>query len=225
MRRSLRNLTLLGLMLTTSALTFWMQPRKSLADTRPAVDLASMVPAAFGEWVELPNATAEIIDPQQQQSLEKLYSQTLSRTYANRQGYRVMLSLVYGKTQRGNQQLHHPEICYPAQGFQVLSNRTAQLETPYGVIPVRRLETRLSAARVEPVTYWALVGEQVVLGSVRRKLVEMRHGVRGYTVDGLLFRVSSVDIVATHAFDQHHHFVSQLLEALSRSDRHRLAGL
>jgi EpsI family protein len=202
-----------------------MQPRQLLADTRPAMDLALMVPAAFGEWVELPNATAQIIDPQQQQSLDNLYSQTLSRTYANRQGYRVMLSLVYGKTQRGSQQLHHPEICYPAQGFQVLSNRIAELDTPYGVIPVRRLETRLSAARVEPVTYWALVGEEVVLGSVRRKLVEMRHGVRGYTVDGLLFRVSSVDTVSSRAFDLQDRFVSQLLIAISSSDRLRLAGL
>lgn len=173
----------------------------------------------------MPYATAQIIDPQQQQSLDQLYSQTLSRTYANRQGYRVMLSVVYGKTQRGDQQLHHPEICYPAQGFQVLSNRTAVLDTPYGVIPVRRLETRLSAARVEPVTYWALVGEEVVLGSVRRKLVEMRHGVRGYTVDGLLFRVSSVDIVSARAFELQDRFVSQLLVALSSSERLRLAGL
>lgn len=225
MRRSIRNLTLLGLMLSTAALTFWLQPRLSLADMRPAVDLASMMPAAFGDWIELPNAAAEIIDPQQQQSLDKLYSQTLSRTYANRQGYRVMLSLVYGKTQRGVQQLHHPEICYPAQGFQVLSNRTARLDTSFGVIPVRRLETRLNAARVEPVTYWALVGDQVVLGSVRRKLVEVRHGLRGYTVDGLLFRISSVDIVSERAFDQHHQFVAQLLTALSQSDRQRLAGL
>lgn len=225
MQRPTRNLTLLGLMLSTAALTFWMHPRQLLADTRPAMDLASMVPAAFGEWVELPNATAQIIDPQLQQSLENLYSQTLSRTYANRQGYRVMLSMVYGKTQRGSQQLHHPEICYPAQGFQVLSNRTAELDTPYGVIPVRRLETRLSAARVEPVTYWALVGEEVVLGSVRRKLVEMRHGVRGYTVDGLLFRVSSVDIVSARAFDLQDRFVSQLMVAISRDDRLRLAGL
>jgi EpsI family protein len=225
MRRSIRNLTLLGLMLSTAALTFWLQPRLSLADMRPAVDLASMMPATFGDWIELPNAAAEILDPQQQQSLDKLYSQTLSRTYANRQGYRVMLSLVYGKTQRGVQQLHHPEICYPAQGFQVLSNRTAQLDTSFGVIPVRRLETRLNAARVEPVTYWALVGDQVVLGSVRRKLVEVRHGLRGYTVDGLLFRISSVDIVSERAFDQHHQFVTQLLAALSNSDRHRLAGL
>jgi hypothetical protein len=69
MQRSIRNLTLMGLMLTTSALTFCLQPRKLLADTRPAVDLESMVPLAFGEWVELPNATAQIIDPQQQQSL------------------------------------------------------------------------------------------------------------------------------------------------------------
>jgi hypothetical protein len=60
---------------------------------------------------------------------------------------------------------------------------------------------------------------------VRRKLVEMRHGVRGYTVDGLLFRVSSVDTVSSRAFDLQDRFVSQLLIAISSSDRLRLAGL
>jgi EpsI family protein len=225
MRAPIRGLILLTIMAATASLTVLMRPSKSAADLHAPVILDVLVPQVFGNWKELPNATAQIIDPQQQQSLQKLYSQTLSRTYTNPQGYRIMLSLVYGKTQRGDLQLHHPEICYPAQGFEVLSNRTAQLPTRYGSIPVRRLETKLSAERIEPVTYWAIVGDQIVLDSVHRKAVELRYGLRGYTVDGMLFRVSSVDAGSERAFDQQALFVTQLLGVLTVENRRILAGV
>ena len=225
MRTLSRSLALLAMMVATAGLTLLLRPGHSAADAHAPVLLDALVPQAFGEWRELPNATAQIIDPQQQQSMERLYSQTLSRTYANPQGYRIMLSLVYGKTQRGNLQLHHPEICYPAQGFEVLSNRTAQLTTPYGTIPVRQLETQFSTERIEPVTYWAMVGDQVVLGSLQRKMVELRYGLRGYTVDGMLFRVSSIDAGSARAFAQQAHFITQLLGVLSPGDRRVLAGI
>jgi EpsI family protein len=213
------------IMVGAACLTAFIHPDKSAADLRAPVVLEQLVPQTFGDWKELTNATAQIIDPQQQQSLEKVYSQTISRTYINPQGYRIMLSLVYGKTQRGDLQLHHPEICYPAQGFEVISNRTGQLPTDYGPIPVRRLETKLSAERIEPVTYWAMVGDQIVLGSLQRKAVELRYGLRGYTVDGLLFRISSIDAGTERAFTQQTLFVSQLLSALSPDSRRVLAGV
>lgn len=225
MHPSSRSLVLLALMLVAACAAALLRPTVSVADQRPPIELHSMVPSRFGDWKELPNTLTQIIDPQQQQALERLYSQTLSRTYANKEGYRVMLSMVYGKTQRGNLQLHHPEICYPAQGFEVLSNRTAQLATPFGPVPVRHLETRLNPERVEPLTYWAMVGDQVVLGSAQRKMVELRHGLRGQIADGLLFRVSSVDKNSNNAFIQQAQFVSMLLQALSADDRHFLAGV
>jgi EpsI family protein len=220
-----KSLVLLMIMVGAACLTAFTHPDKSAADLRAPVVLEQLVPQNFGDWKELTYATAQIIDPQQQQSLGKVYSQTISRTYINPQGYRIMLSLVYGKTQRGDLQLHHPEICYPAQGFEVISNRTGQLPTAYGAIPVRRLETKLSAERIEPVTYWAMVGDQIVLGSIQRKAVELRYGLRGYTVDGLLFRISSIDAGTERAFTQQTLFVSQLLSALSPDSRRVLAGV
>ncbi|MEY4345951.1 MAG: exosortase-associated EpsI family protein [Pseudomonadota bacterium] len=220
-----KSLLLFLIMVGAACLTVFIRPYKSAADLHMPVVLEQLVPSAFGDWKELAFTTTQIIDPQQQQSLEKVYSQTLSRTYTNPQGYRIMLSLVYGKTQRGDLQLHHPEICYPAQGFEVISNHTAQLSTAYGPIPVRRLETKLSAERIEPVTYWAMVGDQIVLGSMQRKAVELRYGLRGYTVDGLLFRISSIDAGTDRAFSQQTLFVSQLLSALSPGNRRILAGV
>ncbi|MDT8992591.1 EpsI family protein [Curvibacter sp. APW13] len=202
-----------------------LQPRLNISDRRPEVILAELIPTNIHGWTLLPDATAQVIDPQQQQTIERTYSQTLSRTYVNQQGYRIMLSVVYGKTQRGNLQLHHPEICYPAQGFEVLTNTTSVFSTPMGTIPVRQLQTRLSASRVEPVSYWAMVGDEVVLGSAQRKLVEIRHGLSGFTTDGLLFRISSIDSNTPRAFERQQNFVQQMLYAMPKDARRQLAGV
>jgi EpsI family protein len=215
----------MGLMVLSAGLAVALHPTVNLADIRPPIDLKAVVPTAFGNWHEQLNFTAQIINPQQEQKLTKTYSATLARTYINTQGYRVMLSVAYGKNQRGDLQLHHPELCYPAQGFQVLSNHNGQLVTPMGAIPVRRLETRLNSDRNEPITYWATIGEHIALGSVRRKIAEMRYGFQGQVADGLLFRVSSIDTDSTAAFEQQRVFVAALLEALSPHDRRRIADL
>lgn len=220
-----KSIILLVLMLVSASLAVALRPTISLASLRPPLDLGALIPTAFDDWRQLGDTSAQIINPQLLRKLDMAYSQTLSRTYINSHGYRIMLSLAYGKTQRGDLQLHHPELCYPAQGFEILSNQTGQLNTPFGALPVRRLSTQQSRARQEPVTYWATIGEKVVLGSVQRKVAEMQYGLRGQVADGLLFRVSSIDPNTNAAFDQQTAFISVLLEALSLSGRHRVSGM
>lgn len=220
-----RNVLLFALMLSAAGLTQALHPTQQVADQRAPMDLASIIPGTLAGWREDTQSAAQIVDPQQLELIDVTYSQTLTRSYVDANGYRIMLSIAYGKTQRGNLQLHHPELCYPAQGFAVNSNRTGELATPYGAIPVRRLETQLNRDRSEPVTYWAMIGDQVALGSFDRKLVEMRHGLRGNILDGLLFRVSSVDNNSEAAFALQASFVADLLGALSPADRQRIAGI
>lgn len=220
-----RNLVLLALMLTTAGVTLAVHPSQLLADSRAPLDLASMIPSTLGGWQEDTRSAAQIVDPQQLEVIDAAYSQVLSRSYVNASGYRIMLSIAYGKTQRGNLQLHHPELCYPGQGFAVNANRTGKLATPYGEIPVRRLETQQNRDRSEPVTYWAMIGDEVALGSFARKLVEVRHGLQGQILDGLLFRVSSIDRNPEAAFALQASFVAELLGALTPADRRRLSGL
>lgn len=59
------------------------------------------------------------ITPELANNLDKLYSQTLTRTYINNDGYRIMLSVAYGENQLSSDvtQVHRPEFCYVAQGF------------------------------------------------------------------------------------------------------------
>jgi EpsI family protein len=200
------------------------RPTPKPAGTAPRYILEDTVPRQFGDWHALPDLAVQVVNPQTKEMLDRLYSQILTRTYANAQGYRVMLSLAYGDEQRGDLQAHKPEVCYPAQGFKLHSNEPAEISTPYGGIAARHLSTSLGP-RKEPVTYWFTMGDHAVGSKFEQRLVEIRLGLTGEVPDGLLFRVSSIDESPERAFQMHQAFVNDLLKAVSARDRVRLSGL
>lgn len=213
------------LMTSAAAIATVMTPTRRIVDTLPKLDIEAAIPQRFGDWQVDARSGGGVVNPQQTELLNQLYSQIVSRTYVNSEGYRIMLSIAYGEDQRDGNQLHYPEVCYPAQGFQVTSNRKATLETSLGVIPVKRLESHLSRQRFEPITYWTTIGNQALTGGTTKKLAEMKYGLRGEIPDGLLFRISSIDRDSADAFAKQAQFVEQLLPALSPDVRVRLAGL
>jgi EpsI family protein len=213
------------LMTSAAAIATVMTPTHKIVDSLPRLDLEASIPKQFGDWRLDDRGSGGVVNPQQTELLNKLYSQILSRTYVNAQGYRVMLSIAYGEDQRDGNQLHYPEVCYPAQGFQLSSKVAGVLSTPMGNIPVKRLETNLSQQRYEPIIYWTTVGDKAVTGGTAKKIAEMRYGLRGEIPDGLLFRVSSIDRDSTAAFALQEQFIEALLPALSAEVRSRVAGL
>jgi len=217
-------ITMATLMCAASVVAYVAKPSVRAVSPVAAIQLESAIPKQFGSWREERARTIQLVNPQTQALLDKLYSQTLSRTYVDAKGYRVMLSLAYGDDQRGGLQAHKPEVCYPAQGFNLRSNSPSQLSTPYGQVPVRRLDTQLGA-RLEPVTYWFAFGDQVVSGRFEQRLAELRLGLEGRVPHGLLFRVSSIDADAQAAYREQDRFVNDLLAAMSTQDRGRLIGL
>jgi EpsI family protein len=218
-----RSLLLLALMCATAVGAVVLRPTQKIADLRPAIELMTLVPSHFGDWREEPQQFAVVVNPQQQETLNKIYNQTLSRLYVNRTGYRIMLSVAYGGDQSDGMQIHRPEVCYPAQGFQLLAKRTATIALPFGSLLVTRLDTQLGQRR-EPITYWITIGNKVVRGNIEKKLAEMSYGVRGRIPDGLLFRISSIDPEIARAFEVQEGFISQLLVGVTPETRERLAG-
>lgn len=215
---------LLVLMVATAITAYSMTPRKYLADQRVKVELNQLVPETFGDWREFKQTSGQIINPQQTALLDKIYSQTLSRSYVNSQGAIVMLSIAYGANQSQGLELHYPEVCYSAQGFQILAKEKDVLETEHGSILVKRLMTKLGA-RAEPVTYWTTLGDVIVRGGLQTKVGQIQYGLDDLIPDGLLFRVSSINGVARDGTELQNQFVKDLLSAVPQSTRLRLAGL
>jgi EpsI family protein len=223
MRISSTNIVLLVLMVLSAVVASVLRPTISLADERPPISLKTMVPTAFGEWREQLNVTAAIVDPTQQELLDKIYSETLSRTYVNPAGYRIMLSIAYGKNQSDALQLHKPEVCYPAQGFALLAKQATSLDLTGTPIAATRLQTSLGQ-RFEPITYWTVVGDHITTGGIHKKLTEMRYAMAGRIPDGMLIRVSSIDTTVDRAYAMQSQFAQQMVRALNPEVRKRFAG-
>lgn len=199
-----------------------LKPTRHVADQGPKIDLETMIPKQFGEW-KIDETIAPLqVDPQRLEVLNRIYNQTLSLTYINLKGERIMLSIAYGGDQSDSMQVHKPEVCYPAQGFQVLKLATGMFDTGFGNIPVKRL-LAAQGARVEPIIYWLTVGDTVAVGGLKWKLAQLKYGLTGKVPDGLLFRVSSLGDEAT-AYPVQEDFTRVLLKALSPENRKRLIG-
>jgi EpsI family protein len=218
------SLWIAALMVLASIGAVLARPTVKAADEEPPISLEQMIPKQFGDWREEPQRFMQVVNPQTQELLDKLYSQILTRVYINSEGYRIMLSLAYGSNQRGSLQAHKPEVCYPAQGFTIDKNQPGEFTSPFGGVPVRRLYGHLGA-RYEPVTYWFTVGDRAIQSGTQKKLVELRFGLTGRIPDGLLYRVSSIDRDETRAYKLQDQFTTQLLEAVTPADRRRLSGL
>jgi EpsI family protein len=154
-----------ALMFSASVGAIALRPDQKVANIS-AISLETMIPKAFGDWKEEPQRNLQVVNPQTQELLDKLYSQLLARVYVNDKGYRVMLSLAYGSDQRGSLQAHKPEVCYPAQGFTLQSSKALPLTTPFGEIPAQRIYATLGQ-RHEPVTYWFTVGDTAIQGKLQ----------------------------------------------------------
>lgn len=220
----LKNLLLLALMVASAALAAAIRPTASLADERPTIDLATMVPSNFGGWKEQFNVAVQIVDPEMQQTIDEIYTQTLTRNYIDASGYRVMLSIAYGKNQSDNLQLHKPEVCYPAQGFKLEKLERVPLNLLDQSISTTRMETHLGQ-RFEPVTYWTVVGDHITTTGIDKKLTEMRYGLRGRVPDGMLVRVSSIDRDSPRAHRIQAEFAAAMVAAVAPEHRARFAGV
>jgi EpsI family protein len=214
---------LAGCMAVASAVGVAARPTHKAEEVGRSFSLETMIPKSFGDWREMPVQSVQVVNPQTQQLLDKLYSQTLARTYVNSQGYRIMLSLAYGDDQRGGLTAHRPEVCYPAQGFTLNKQFDSDVVTRFGSIAARRLDTRLGP-RNEPVTYWFNVGDTPIRSKLEQRMVELRLGLLGQVPDGLLFRVSSIDDQPERAYAIQNAFVVDLLNAVDETARLRLAG-
>jgi EpsI family protein len=134
-----------------------------------------------------------------------------------------MLSIAYGGDQSKQLQLHLPEVCYVAQGFDMVKDRRDELATGFGKVPVKRLVARLNS-RNEPITYWITIGDKAVRSGLDQKMQRFVYGLSGRIPDGMLVRVSTIDTDEAGAYKVQDHFVEQMLVALDPHARTRLMG-
>ena len=205
---------------------WWLTPKVTWFEHIGSPQFEQITPKQFGDWVEVIDAEGgTIIDPEQQDAINKLYSQTVSRTYAQQaSGRRIMLSLAYGDNQTFSKQLHRPEACYSSQGFKIENLHEKKLQVAGQPLMVNRM-TGVIGQRIEQVTYWIRIGDKVISGPpTALNMARMGMGLKGYVADGLLFRVSEVSEDAESAYLLQNQFINDFLQALSPAQQVMMVG-
>jgi len=201
----------------------FIRPVPNSVDVQDFPSLESSIPISFEGWHSINQGLPQIVDPQAEKSLDAIYSQTLSRIYVDKQQEKIILSLAYGPNQTEPLRVHKPEVCYPAQGFNIESNEVGQLEVAGQEIPVKFLKG-VSSDYTEFVTYWIVVGGVAVATDLGFKLQQFKFSLDGKIPDGLLFRVSSHGQDAKAEYQKQKRFVNDLINNVDLETRKILLG-
>ena len=116
MARSTNVLLACVAMLAALLLAVVLTPHNLMARTHDVFDVEKHLPTAFGDWK--PVEGLNVVAPPDELERE-VYNQEASRGFVDPEGHVVMLMVAYGESQSDRLQLHHPEVCYTAQGFRV----------------------------------------------------------------------------------------------------------
>ena len=166
-----------------------LRPRKRV-ELIGSAKLEDITPTAFGPWRQI--HVGDVIQPRTEGTLSaELYSQLIGRVYANSAGDYVMLAVAYGNTQSDLLQLHRPEACYPAFGFDISKSIIGNVAVGAAQVPTRSLMAK-APGRVENVTYWTRIGEYLPRTQAEQREDKLRISLSGIIPDGILVRASSL---------------------------------
>jgi len=183
-----------------------------------------IVPRQVGKWTA--RDVGNLVAPVSLNSLEaKLYGEVVERVYRDASSQsEIMMLMAHGDTQTNDLQLHRPEVCYPAFGFEILTNLPAQLKLPAAqAIPVRRIIAEVPGRR-ETILYWTRLGEFMPIDGAEQRFDRLKTAMEGYIVDGLLARFSSVGPDSQSLFAALEQFVPALISAVPADKRSALIG-
>ena len=215
------------LMLFSSLFAWWLTPEVQWFEHLGKPQFEEVIPPQFAAWSQVSDGNASlIVNPQQQEALNDLYTQVVSRTYVQKgSGRRLMLSLAYGDNQTFSKQLHRPEACYSSQGFSIQQLHPEEILANGQAIEMQRMTAQVND-RLEQVSYFIRIGDQVVSGpSLNLNLARMHMGIKGYIADGLLFRVSEISDNEKLSYQVQDQFINDLLKALSPVQQGMLIGM
>lgn len=202
---------------------FALKPRRRVSLLGRA-KLQKIVPGSFGDWSSVD--VGDLIAPKIEGGLSaKLYDETIERVYTQAStGAQIMMLLAHGDTESDELQLHRPETCYPAFGFEISQSAKGVLPLSGNVrLPVRRLVAS-APGRQENILYWSRLGEFFPVDGIGQRLDRLKTSMGGYVADGLLARFSAMGPDPKEGFALLDAFVPALLKAVPADGRRALIG-
>ena len=212
-----------GSLLVGAAAAAALTPRQHVILLAKGRELDAMVPKRFAAWEAVPSD--QFVLPKTPGSLaDRLYNQTLTRLYVSADTLPVMLVMAYGQTQNDLLQLHRPEACYAAVGFQISGSQVSAVGLGgSAALPVRELVASTDS-RVEPIVYWTRIGDTLPTTGREQRIAKLEQQFDGIIPDGILVRLSTVADPTPATFEALKGFAADLVRSVAPADRPVLIG-
>jgi EpsI family protein len=218
-----RDLLIGGACLAAAAAGTALKPRHEKALLKGG-KLAEMVPASFGRWTSEDMGDPYAVNGEKTLSA-KLYNELVVRQYTNlAASAQVTMLLAYGGKQSDELQLHRPEVCYPAFGYNLVRNEPLALPVGNRVtVPARRLAAEAEERR-ENIIYWSRMGEFLPQDGGEQRKARLKIAMQGIIPDGLLSRFSVAGGAPEEDWKTIEEFVTELVAAIAPARRNVLIG-
>lgn len=181
-----------------------------------------LFPMKVGDW-EFATTNGLVLPPADQMS-DRLYNAILTRYYASPSNLPIMLLVAYNGKQDGMLQVHRPETCYPAAGYDLLKQQLIPLDAGGGLsVPGHYISAR-STSRHEQLIYWTRIGNDFPVRWWAQHWAVAKENLKGRIPDGVLIRFSTAapdDEIAIMTLKR---FIPAMIAELSPTGRRLLFG-
>ncbi|WP_309612073.1 exosortase-associated protein EpsI, V-type [Sphingomonas sp.] len=210
-----------GAFLGAAALAYARTPR-TVEDFLGKAKLDDIIPKHFADW-SFVSASGLVTAPEDQLS-RLLYSQLLTRVYSAPNQPSIMMLAAQSASQTGVLQIHRPEVCYPAGGFQL--SPVIEHDIPVGPLMLRTNQLTATAdGRSEQIVYWTRIGRHLPISWSEQRWAVAQDNMRGIIPDAVLVRISVSTNDRDEALAVIDGFTRSLIASLSPLARKVLIGV
>jgi EpsI family protein len=135
-----------------------------------------------------------------------------------------MMLLAHGDSQTNYLQLHRPEQCYPAFGYDLSQDHPIVVSIDKSaLLPARKLVAEVPGRR-ESIIYWTRLGDYLPDTERKQRIDRLRTSMQGIIADGLLARFSVTGTDPSVSFAVLTQFIPLLLLAVAPARRPAFIG-
>lgn len=174
--------------------------------------LENVIPDKIGRWDYV--SSSGLVVPPEDQMIRALYSQLVTRVYSDGSGPPIMLLVAQSATQTGILQIHRPEICYTAGGYQLSAIEPHVVSLPWGGLPTLSMSAT-SDSRTEQLVYWTRIGDHLPTSWREQRMAVAMDNLRQIIPDAIMVRVSTFGNDKARALASVDEFIVALMNSVS----------
>ena len=184
--------------------------------------LENVLPEKLGKWSFA--STSGLVVPPEDQLAQALYSQLLTRVYTSGTGRPIMLLVAQSASQTGILQIHRPEFCYTAGGYELTPSSPHQVSLPpAGTLPALSISASMRGL-TEQIVYWTRVGQHLPQSWTQQRLAVAMDNLRGVIPDAVMVRVSTYGNDKAAALAEIDDFIRTMIGSVAPSARRVFIG-